>query len=245
MTVQRGVRLMAGTLVLLALAAEAHVEQVGLGQIGPGLGKRVVAPHRRNVLHEKRVEMAGRFAPGDLASADEQQAQPRGPVDRAIDAAATQQRGIGGIDDRVDGKRGDVPLDDCDSVSVPEGRDRREDRRGLASAGRPDHEQVVRTSRGDFEGAFDVFLPFDLRKVGREDGRDILRFDGGLGRDGNCSGKMRIQRSKRGRRDNFQAGDQGGFCCVDGRGEDALEALLASQSRHRQYAAHVAHHPIQ
>ena len=41
-----------------------------------------------------------------------EQLGPRGAMDRAIDAAAAEQRGIGGVDDGVNAKRGDVGDDD-------------------------------------------------------------------------------------------------------------------------------------
>jgi hypothetical protein len=37
-------------------------------------------------------------------------------VDGAIDPTAAQQRGVGGIDDRIDGKPGDVAKFDADPV---------------------------------------------------------------------------------------------------------------------------------
>ena len=40
---------------------------------------------------------------------------PGRAMDRAVHAAAAQQRAVGGVDDRVDGQFGDVPFDHFDS----------------------------------------------------------------------------------------------------------------------------------
>jgi hypothetical protein len=48
-------------------------------------------------------------------------------MDRAVDAAAAQQRGIGGVDDRVDRERRDVAFEELDARIRHEGLPRRVD----------------------------------------------------------------------------------------------------------------------
>ena|SRR6266849_3062918 len=58
------------------------------------------------------ARLAGRTA-ADLA-AFLQQLGPGGAVDRAIDAAAAEESGVGGVDDGVDIELGDIGFDDLD-----------------------------------------------------------------------------------------------------------------------------------
>src|SRR5581483_8663100 len=61
----------------------------------------------------RRLRLSG-LAPTEQ-SAGMDQLGPRGAVDRAVDAASAQQRGIGGVDDRVYGERRDVGANDRQS----------------------------------------------------------------------------------------------------------------------------------
>jgi len=54
----------------------------------------------------RELRVAGRAAPQRLAGVE--QGGARGPVDRAVDAAAAEEAPVGGVDDRVDRERRDV-----------------------------------------------------------------------------------------------------------------------------------------
>src|SRR3989338_3275952 len=81
------------------------------------LALRTAAPHRPDrVDHESRRQAIafGELRLARLAAAQQaaflQQLRAGGAVDRPVHAPAAEQRGVGGIDDRIDLKRGDVAL---------------------------------------------------------------------------------------------------------------------------------------
>src|ERR1700675_3443914 len=84
-----------GKQLLLALAATVPDRTDGVNDV---LGRQPMTP--------RDLGSAGRAAAE--RSAFDKQFRPRGAMDRAVNATATEQRLIGGIDDGVDRKRGDV-----------------------------------------------------------------------------------------------------------------------------------------
>ena len=74
------------------------------------------------------------------------------------------ERDVGGqlVGDRVDA--GDVQRFVDGHARQDAGQGARQ--QGLASAGRADHEDVMPTSGGHFQGTLDVFLTLDLAEVG-------------------------------------------------------------------------------
>jgi hypothetical protein len=69
-------------------------------------------------MARRQAVAAGDLRVAGVASAQRaalsQQFRPGRPVDRAVDAAAAEQRAVGGVDDGVDLKRRDVGDDDVE-----------------------------------------------------------------------------------------------------------------------------------
>ena len=115
----------------------------------------------------------------------------------------------------------------------------------LPAPGGPTIKHVVHPGSRHLQRALDVLLTFDLGKIGLHVDRQVFWLDRRLGRDLQRAGQVRDQGGQSRNRDDLQVGDQGRFGCICKRSKDALEALLAGQSRHRQHAAHMPHAAIQ
>ena len=89
----------------------------------PRLAAVAAAPPRPDGMHDlargqaepRRDARLARGTAADLAAGREQLG-PGGAVDRPVHAAAPEQARVGGVDDRIDGERRDVGLDDLDHV---------------------------------------------------------------------------------------------------------------------------------
>src|SRR5690606_26773100 len=86
------------------------------------LARGAAAPHRAHGVDDPaggQVVAPGRLGVAGVAAAEGaalgQQAGPGGPVDGAVDAAAAEQRAVGGVHDRVDLEGRDVAGDDLDA----------------------------------------------------------------------------------------------------------------------------------
>ena len=81
-------------------------------------------PHRADgVDHVPRGKLprAGRLRVSGLAAAEppalREDRRAARAMDRTVDAAAAEQRGVRRVDDRVDALRGDVAFDEADAVA--------------------------------------------------------------------------------------------------------------------------------
>ena len=96
-----------GEKLVLALSAAAPDRPDGVDHVP-----------RRQVARRRRLRVAGRAAAEAAALLEDRRAA--GTVDRAVDAAAAEQRLVGGVDDRVDLLLRDVALDELDPAHRPE-----------------------------------------------------------------------------------------------------------------------------
>jgi len=103
----------------------------------------------------------------------------------------------------------------------------------------------VRTSSGDFEGAFDVFLALDLAEISLYQRADLFHCQGRLWVDDHLTNKMLEKVSQRTDRDDFQVGEDSGFRRVLRGDINALITLGAGDGGHGQHSADVAHAAIQ
>ena len=75
---------------------------------------------------------------------------------------------------------------------------------GLAGSGWTDHQDIVRPCRGDFQGALDVLLAFDLAEIGLNADGQVFRGKRRLGLDGMGALQVAVKGCHRGDRDHIQ-----------------------------------------